>query len=79
MEKGEKQLATALKSSRSTDITYKTMQRKILIVDDHLFNIDAIMIILQCRVHLDVDFVCDKATNGQEAIDIIRHDVTHLN
>lgn len=43
--------------------------RKILIVDDHLVNIEALQIILQCKLHLNVDRLCDTAISGYEAIE----------
>ena len=59
-------------------ITADNCKRKILIVDDHMFNIESIKILLQCKVHLDVDSVCDSANNGEEALELIRHDVQHM-
>ena len=59
-------------------ICLQRQRRKILIVDDHLFNIEAIKIILQCKVHLDVDFVCDIAMDGAEAIEVILNDILIL-
>ena len=42
--------------------------KKILIVDDQLFNIDALKVILKYRLKIDTDEICDVAFNGFEAI-----------
>ena len=40
--------------------------KKILIVDDQGFNIDAIMVILKYSIRvIDVKKICDKAFNGK--------------
>ena len=49
-----------------------------MIVDDHLANIEAIKILLQCTLKLDPDTLCDSAINGQEAIQIIKRDVLEV-
>lgn len=46
-------------------------QHKILIVDDQSFNIDALKIILKFSINIDTDTLCDKATNGQEALQMV--------
>jgi len=47
----------------------KAGQKKILIVDDEQFNIDAIKIILEYNVKLpNINRIVDKAMNGLEAI-----------
>ena len=46
VEKVEKSLVVNRKSKHDFYAENNTQQRKILIVDDHLFNIDAIMILL---------------------------------
>ena len=44
--------------------------KKILIVDDEPFNIEAILIILEYNIKLkNVNLICDKATDGRSAID----------
>ena len=46
-------------------------QKKILIVDDQVFNIDALRIVLEMVIQVDVDQVCDKALNGEEALQMV--------
>ena len=46
-------------------------QKKILIVDDQSFNIEAVLIILKYSVGLDSQSICDKAFNGQEALQMV--------
>ena len=43
-------------------------QKRILIVDDQSFNIEALFIILKYSVGLDSQSLCDKSFNGQEAL-----------
>jgi CheY-like chemotaxis protein len=50
-------------------------RQKILIVDDVGFNIQAILILLKFSVKIDVDYVCVKALNGLEALEIVKKDV----
>ena len=42
--------------------------RKILIVDDQIFNIDAIKIILNYIYDIESDLICEHAFNGIETI-----------
>ena len=49
-------------------IELQNFEKKILIVDDEVFNIDALMIILGMVLKIDVDMVCDKATSGDVAL-----------
>ena len=49
--------------------------KKILIVDDIGFNIQALEIILKYKSKIDVKQVCKKAFNGLEALEIIKKDV----
>jgi CheY-like chemotaxis protein len=44
-------------------------KKKILIVDDQSFNIEAILIILKCALNINTSLLCVKAFNGQEALD----------
>jgi CheY-like chemotaxis protein len=48
----------------------KFSQRRILIVDDQSFNIDAMLIILQYSIKIkDCSSICDSAFDGQQALD----------
>ena len=50
--------------------------KKILIVDDQSFNIDAVMIILKYAVKIEnCDLVCDTAQNGLQAFEKVVEDV----
>lgn len=60
-------------AQESLSALLEPVTRKILIVDDHLVNIEAIQIILQCKLHLDVNGVCDSAINGHEAIEKVHY------
>ena len=49
---------------------------KILLVDDQVFNIDAIVILLKYNIKINHDRVrVDKALSGQEALDLVKRDV----
>ena len=50
------------------DQDLKLHQKKILIVDDQIFNIDAILIILGMVLKVDVDVICEKANSGEDAL-----------
>jgi len=63
--------ARPLKTSRKLN--------KILIVDDIGYNIQALKIILKYSVKLDVETICDHATDGQEAFDVLKKDVEEIN
>jgi CheY-like chemotaxis protein len=54
-------------------------QKKILIVDDQIFNIDALRIVLEMVIQVDVDQVCDKALNGEEALKMVINNVEENN
>ena len=45
-----------------------------MIVDDELFNVDALIIILKYKFQIDVDNICIKALSGEEAIELIKKD-----
>ena len=49
--------------------------QKILIVDDEDYNIDALKILLKYSAKVDVDLVCDSATNGSEALKKVEENV----
>ena len=52
------------------------IKKKILIVDDEIFNIEAIKIILENRFEIDnINEVCNYAMNGQKAADEVIHNV----
>ena len=77
----KEQSASQMKSLRSVDHyedtvremlfkgqDLKLQQKKILVVDDQVFNIDALLIILGMVLKVDVDTVCEKASSGEEAL-----------
>jgi len=49
--------------------------KKILIVDDQSFNIDAALIILNCGVGINTEQNCDIAFNGKEALSMVQRNV----
>ena len=49
--------------------------KKILIVDDQFFNVEALIIILEMVVQVDCEIVCEKALNGEEAFKMITYNV----
>ena len=53
--------------------------KKILIVDDIGFIIQALLIILKYFVKIDISISCDKAMNGKEALELIKKDVEQIN
>jgi len=57
------------------DHTLSISEKKILIVDDQIFNIDALRIILEMVIQVDVDCVCEKALNGEEALQMVQENV----
>ena len=50
------------------DKELKLHQKKILIVDDQIFNVEALLIILGMVLKIDVDTVCEKACSGDDAL-----------
>ena len=50
-------------------------KKKILIVDDQSFNIDALKIILKYKIGLETEIFCDSASDGFDAIKKIINDV----
>ena len=52
--------------------TKRTPVKKILIVDDQIFNINALMIILQHSVKIDSEAICDTAISGKIALDLVK-------
>ena len=63
------------------DISAKdpSKKRRVLIVDDEVFNIQAIKIILKYYIKLDPDLVCDSAKNGEEALEMVKRNVKKNN
>ena len=53
----------------------KLHQKKILIVDDQVFNLDALIIILGMVLKIDVEKVCVKANSGEDALKKVMLDV----
>ena len=48
--------------------TRESSDKRILIVDDQSFNIDAMVIILKMVVKIDTDRLCAFAHHGKEAL-----------
>ena len=55
----------------NTSIKYN----RILIVDDELFNLQALEIILGYSVGINCEKIVDRARNGQHALDIVKNDI----
>ena len=54
--------------------------KRILIVDDQGFNIDAVMIILKYSIRIiEVKKICDSAFNGKQALDLVIANITENN
>ena len=51
--------------------------KKILIVDDEIFNIDALLIILGMVLKIDVDTVCERANSGEDALKKVMDNVSN--
>jgi hypothetical protein len=49
--------------------------KRILIVDDQSFNIDALKIILKYKIGIETDIFCDSACDGFEAIEKVISDI----
>ena len=50
------------------------LRKRILIVDDELFNRMSIKIVLKAAGIQNVEEICDTANNGREAFNIIKED-----
>ena len=50
-------------------------QSKILIVDDQVFNINALLIIMKYNIKIEVEKVCESCFDGFKAIEKIEEDV----
>ena len=46
-------------------------------MDDQIFNITALKVILKHQVKIDVENVCVSATSGQQALDMINENIKH--
>ena len=60
------------------EIQKSSDNRKILIVDDNLANIESLKIIIKYTLKLDPETLCDTAINGSDAIDIIEKDMLEV-
>ena len=49
--------------------------KKVLIVDDQSFNIDALMIILNYSVGLNTKIYCEFALSGKQALQMVMDDL----
>jgi two-component system sensor histidine kinase/response regulator len=55
-------------------------KKRILIVDDEIFNIEAIKVILEHRFKIkQIDKICDNSMNGKEAVEKIVENVRQNN
>eukprot|EP00356_Strombidium_inclinatum_P013051 CAMPEP_0170504532 /NCGR_PEP_ID=MMETSP0208-20121228/48205_1 /TAXON_ID=197538 /ORGANISM="Strombidium inclinatum, Strain S3" /LENGTH=99 /DNA_ID=CAMNT_0010784849 /DNA_START=789 /DNA_END=1085 /DNA_ORIENTATION=+ len=63
-----------LSPPRRQTVASRTKTSRILVVDDQLFNIDAIKIILRWKLQINPDLI-DSAFNGGEAVDLIEEDL----
>lgn len=48
---------------------------RIMIVDDMIFNITAVKLILESTFHINTSEVCEQALNGQIAIELVKQDL----
>ena len=56
------------------------IKKQILIVDDEIFNIEAIKVILEHRFQINnIDRICDYSMNGEEAVQKVRQNVSSNN
>jgi len=53
----------------------KRRLQKILIVDDEAYNINALIILLEIILKIDVQSTCERALSGPEAIQKIKDDL----
>ena len=54
-----------------------SQHKRILIVDDQSFNIDALKIIMKYKIGLETNIFCDSACDGFDAISKVINDVKH--
>lgn len=75
----------SVKSVKSVKHDYKrymkeiSKKKRILIVDDQSFNVDALKIILKYKIGIETDIFCDSASDGFEAIQKVINDVEKRN
>ena len=50
---------------------------KILIVDDQVFNVNALMMILLHSMKIDIETVCDSANNGKKALGAVEGNIKY--
>ena len=50
-------------------------KKKILVVDDQQFNINALQLILEHCVKIDVKSLCETSTSGKRAVQIIETNI----
>ena len=62
-------------SIRENEIENIINEKRILIVDDVHYNIEALEIILEVVTKIDSKNICDKAFNGAQALEIIKNDI----
>ena len=55
--------------------SFRRSQGKILIVDDQMFNLVALNIILEHKCKINCKDVCDKAISGQIALNMIQSNI----
>lgn len=53
----------------------KKRLQKILIVDDEEYNINAMFILLEIMLKINIELTCERATSGNEAILKIKEDI----
>ena len=56
---------------RNTQLVSGIFDKKILIVDDQSFNIEALLIILKYNLGLDSKLYCESALSGEQALKMI--------
>ena len=56
-------------------IDKETHKKKILIVDDQVYNIYALKILLKVNLNIDVDNMVEHATSGEDALKMVINDV----
>ena len=54
-------------------------KKRILIVDDQIFNINALMIMIRCFTKVNPDDVCDTAMDGLQCINMVRENIESNN
>ena len=57
------------KSCLKKQMKHISQSKRILIVDDQSFNIDALKIILKYKIGIQTDIFCDQACDGYDAIE----------